>query len=212
MARYGRTVSLRVRDRAALEVAREVFLDDIYGAASTATPAPTIVDLGSHVGASVLYFHARYPEATIHAFEPDPDNFALLTANTRHLPGVSAHNVAVAGSTEPRTLWHDGESWTPTLSPAGARRRSVTVEAWSLDAVLERLGLEHVDMLKLDVEGAEHEIVSSSELLGRCASICGEIHLDLSSASVDDWRALLGDYAIELEVMSGDRALIVARR
>ncbi len=209
---FGRIVSLRVHDRAALEVVREVFLDDVYRGASTATPAPTILDLGSHVGASALYFHARYPDATIHAFEPDPDNFALLVANTRHIRGVTAHNAAVAGSTGPRTLWHDGESWTPTLSSAGRRRRSVAVDAWGLDTVLDRLALERVDVLKLDVEGAEYEVAAASELLARCETICGEVHFDLSNASVDDWRALLADYEVELDAVSENRALMVARR
>ena len=198
-------------DRAALEVLREVFLDDAYAAATTTAPAPTILDVGSHVGASALYFHARYPEATIHAFEPDPDNFALLVANTRQVPGVVVHNLAVAGSDGHRTLWQGNESWTSSLEPRSGPR-AVPVQAVRLDTVLERLGLETVDLLKLDVEGAEFDVISSCRRLDRYELICAELHLDLVPASIADWRAALGGYETTVEPISAERALLVARR
>ncbi|MGD0442419.1 MAG: FkbM family methyltransferase [Edaphobacter sp.] len=58
-----------------------VLLNRLYNNILTAGKKPLIVDCGANIGASVLWFTARYPEAHIIAVEPAPDNFALLRKN-----------------------------------------------------------------------------------------------------------------------------------
>src|SRR5438067_450203 len=57
---------------------------------SSKTDTPFIIDCGSHIGMSVLYFKRRCPQAQIIAFEPNPQTFQILERNIRqnHLQDV----------------------------------------------------------------------------------------------------------------------------
>ena len=59
-------------------------------------PAPgTILDLGSHIGTSLLHFRAAYPNARIIGVEPNPETFKRLSKNAARL-GVEVHQLAIA--------------------------------------------------------------------------------------------------------------------
>ncbi len=57
-----------------------------------------ILDVGSHIGTSILYFHDRFPAARIIGFEPHPETFALLQRNVAHLPNVSVFNCGLGAA------------------------------------------------------------------------------------------------------------------
>jgi FkbM family methyltransferase len=65
--------------------AHGVFIDRLYDQIVTSGRQPLIVDCGSNIGASVLWFAHRYPRAHILAIEPAPDNFAVLERNCANL-------------------------------------------------------------------------------------------------------------------------------
>src|SRR5271169_1281292 len=58
----------------------EIFLTGDYFF-STTTSSPNILDCGSNIGMSILYFKNLYPDARILGFEPDPDTFGMLRRN-----------------------------------------------------------------------------------------------------------------------------------
>ena len=66
-------------------------IDRIYNQIIASGHQPLIIDCGSNIGASVLWFSARYPRAHIVAIEPAPDNFALLKRNTAGLDIEPVH-------------------------------------------------------------------------------------------------------------------------
>lgn len=112
-------------------------------------PGDTALDVGANIGytASVLSMRG----AIVHAFEPHPQVFSELEANTRALSGVTAHRLALSDK--------DGES--QLLLPEGfegnyglariSDEGDITVECRRLDS----LGFGRVQVLKLDVEGHE---------------------------------------------------------
>src|SRR5882762_11322548 len=61
----------------------------------------TILDIGSNIGASIIYFHRQFPDASIFGFEPHPDTFRILQKNVAHLPGVAIFNCGL-GATHQR--------------------------------------------------------------------------------------------------------------
>src|SRR5207253_914590 len=61
----------------------------------------TILDIGSSIGSSILYFHRQFPDAKIFGFEPHPDTFRILQENVAHLPGVMVFNYGL-GATHQR--------------------------------------------------------------------------------------------------------------
>lgn len=148
-------------------------------------PPVTIIDAGAYTGFSAIYFAEKYPAATILALEPDPSNFALLVHNTRPYPNVVPLSQA---------LWHrDGRidlqdpgtgHWgfyvapdPPQAAQALAQGEAAQVEAVTMRTLIERFALERIDLLKINVEGAEREIFEhSGDWIGRVGAIFAALH------------------------------------
>src|SRR2546421_3461299 len=60
-----------------------------------------ILDIGSNIGASIIYFHRQFPDANIFGFEPHPDTFRILQENVSQLSGVTVFNYGL-GATDQR--------------------------------------------------------------------------------------------------------------
>ncbi len=149
-------LSLRVPDIASFLFSyQEIFVDESY-AFPAENPAPYIIDCGANIGLSVLYFKRRFPRAKIMAFEPDPGIFAVLQENmlANGITDVDLINKAV---------WTSNTNLEFSSSGADSGRIAlnsdtnlVTVPATRLSTIL---GQRPVDFLKMDIEGAEIEVI-----------------------------------------------------
>ena len=168
--RYGgRRLEWWVGPRSDLEVLNEVLVLDEYGVEGR---PQRVLDLGSHIGVSVLSFTTAFPDAEIVAVEPDPHSFARLRRNTAQLDRVRLRQLALTS--------HDGyAAFVPADQPwvSGLGAGGITVEARTLESLLDELGWERVDLLKVDIEGAERDVLRSPAL-DRVGMIVGEIHDD----------------------------------
>lgn len=145
------------------------------------TEAPRILDCGAHVGLASLWMKRRWPRARITAFEADPEIARLLRAN---LARNGASDVEVVEA----AVWRcDGEvTFRAPGSDAGAveavaadtggariRVRSVRLRHWLT---------EPIDLLKMDVEGAELDVLDdSADRLHHVRAVHLEVH-DFDSA------------------------------
>ena len=162
---------------------KDVFVSNEYFFASD-TQRPVILDCGSNIGMAVLYFKFLYPDAHITAFEPDPAAFACLQKNisANSLCDVEALQKAVARHSGPIEFFDDptlpGSPVMSTRADRGGPRRRV------LDGVaLSGFIPESVDMLKLDVEGAEIGVLqdlAESDSLPRIRRMAIEYHHHIS--------------------------------
>jgi FkbM family methyltransferase len=175
-----------VADVSELEALAEVLCDESYALAPALEPR-TIVDLGSHVGSSILYFACRYPGARILGVEADPDTLSRLRANVGGLPGVELVNVAVAGGNGVVSFFPSRKTWGSTARPGEVHGAAITVPARSLDRLLEDARVEHVDLLKIDVEGSEYETLRAAESLEtRIGAIVGEFHVFMPAVAREE--------------------------
>lgn len=174
-----RTFTLWIGDPSEYFILEEILLDDTYAFASTPPPA-LIVDLGANAGISVLYFRAMWPEAEIYAVEPDPATFARLQNNVAALEGVHLRCCALGAVDGRGVLVRDGESWTSRLAayvdyePADKDRIPVTT--MRLETFLDTNGIGRVGLLKIDIEGAEVELLKQSGAFDRVDAAVGELH------------------------------------
>lgn len=135
-----------------------------------------IIDAGANIGIATAYFATKYPDATIYAIEPSGDNFELLTVNTKRFTNVRRLQAAVwateSGSLEIANP--DAESWAYKVKAGNGDIRGVT-----LPGILRESGAERIDVLKLDVEGAEVELLDADncdEWLSKCRILLIELH------------------------------------
>jgi FkbM family methyltransferase len=126
----------------------------------------TIVDLGGNIGLASVFFGLKYPAARILAVEPDQANFDLMVANTAAL-GERVSSVLAAvwsrdGFIDIRTEDDDGRplgAWGIQVAEA-PMVSAAKVRCLKLPTLLDDAGVGIVDILKVDIEGAELELFS----------------------------------------------------
>lgn len=138
---------------------REIFSDEVYRFVAS-RPKPHIIDCGANVGMSVIYFKNLYPDSTVLAFEPDPTQFQILQRNvaTYGLSGVTMHRKAVWNASTALSFQPSGGIGGRVVDE-GAVRNAITVEAVRLRDFLTT----HVDLLKMDIEGAEYAVLEDCQ-------------------------------------------------
>lgn len=137
-----------------------------------------IIDAGANIGLTSAYLVNRFPNAQILALEIDQQNFELLAMNTRPYPRIRP---LLKG------LWNrranlmidnpDEYSWAFAVSETNQQGPS-TIEGISVADLLRDFGWERVDLLKMDIEGAELKVLSrgAEEWLDRVRILAVEFH------------------------------------
>lgn len=140
-----------------------------------------ILDIGANIGIAALYYAERFPTATIHCFEPVPANYGVLESNTCDIARVHRHAVALGSSDRTQTIAMAAEK---NFGSFSLYERGVGTQAKAEISVrhageyLQACGIDRVDLIKIDTEGAEHEILTTipPAILQNVQWIAGELH------------------------------------
>lgn len=137
----------------------QVFVDREYDLPLPVEPR-VIVDCGANVGYAAAYFAHRYPQARVVAVEPDAQNFAVLVRNARLFGRRIEPLRAALWNADERIVLQDPGlgAWGLRTVRAVPEQVDATVDAVTMESLLRRLGLEAIDLLKVDIEGAECEL------------------------------------------------------
>jgi len=147
-------------------------------------PGDVVVDIGAHVGVVSTYLAKRFPFLRIVSFEPVPRLFELLQWNLKRngIRNVTAVNKAVTGDGRRLGMvaWLASNSGGGTSQFSSGREQDAEhyfeVESTTLDRIFEDYGIEHCRLLKIDIEGAEYEVLSQATCLDRVEHVRGEFH------------------------------------
>jgi len=155
---------------------RELFMDELYKFNPKVKSGGIILDCGANMGLSVLYFAMHYPNHSIIAFEPEPAVFNVLEENikTFGLKNVSLHRKAIWTKEETLTFHSDGGMGGRVNNLYKKSDQPVNkVETVILKDYLN----DKVDFLKIDIEGAEVEVLRSCKgHLGQVKHLFFEYH------------------------------------
>lgn len=148
----------------------------------------TIVDAGANIGLASIYFSNKFPDAKIIAIEPEESNLEVLRKNIAPYKNI----IPVCGA-----LWHENtkiDLVDPGLGKWGfmAQKQDDVAENYgdivhevqgmTIDAIMKSQGIDHIDILKIDIEGAEREIFRcSSSWIGKIDALIIELHERLKS-------------------------------
>ena len=153
---------------------REIFLEQLYKFKSSSNQ-PFIIDCGSNYGTSIVFFKHLYPNSRILGVEADPIIYQLLewNLNRRGYKNVKLYNKAISVSQEPVNFYHEGADGGRIFPlPTSSSKDVFVVESIQLDELIQ----EHVDFLKMDIEGAEVDVICSSEKLVDVDQLLIEYH------------------------------------
>lgn len=165
---------------------KEIFYDRIY-AFPSATLRPLIIDGGANIGLATLFFKQVYPQSRVIAFEPDRVIFALLQQNIAsfRLKDVRLVNAALWKSDTSVSFTSEGGA-SGHIATSAEAAHSTPITAVRLKSWLH----EKVDFLKLDIEGAECEVLEDcQEELRNVQNLFVEYHSPANSEQ-KLWRIL----------------------
>lgn len=152
----------------------ELFTQKIYSFESI-NENPIIIDCGANIGLSILFFKELYPKAKVLAFEADPKVFSCLKKN---IDGFNFNDVEIIN----KALWNAKTTLSFYSEGADAGRLDenvsqdkniINVETTCLSEYLH----QNIDLLKIDIEGAEYQVLlESKQLLANVENLFVEYH------------------------------------
>lgn len=147
-----------------------------------------VFDCGANHGEFSKWISAN-ADAIIHGFEPDPRLFPALPA----LPNVYFHNFAVSGTGDPLTLYLGETRCSSAYIPEKSEQESISVKSVKLDTFCSEQSIDYIDLLKIDVEGAEIDILENLQIeyLGKIAQITVEFHDFLKKSDIPRIRNVI---------------------
>jgi FkbM family methyltransferase len=141
-----------------------------------------ILDLGAHVGQTAQQYHQYFPKAKIISFEPFPDSFRACHDLQARCDYMEAHNLAIADVAGPRTFYTTSlesrnsllkldESRSDLFDASISKRTGeINVQATTLDDFCAAKSIDHIDILKMDIQGGELlALKGAKNLLARAA-------------------------------------------
>jgi len=122
-----------------------------------------IIDAGAQAGFFILYCRALNPDVKIYALEPDEENLELLNKHLEinNLKNVEVMPIALAGKSSLRDFYISHDSHNHSLFKVLVPKisKNIKIQTYGLDDWLKEQGIEEVSLLKLDIEGAEYEVL-----------------------------------------------------
>lgn len=149
-----------------------------------------VVDVGAHIGSfSIMAAKSAYK---VLAFEPEPNNYRMLKKNMElnHLENMSIFEMAVSGISGYQDIYtyQGGSSADYSLYKRGnSNIKTGRIPTISVEDIIRREDLPRIDFLKLDCEGAEHDILRniSFETAAKILGIAMETHSVPPGFSID---------------------------
>lgn len=137
----------------------EVSLEEAYR--NELTTADFIIDGGGNIGLTAAYFARQYPGATIATVEPDSGNFDILKKNTAELVGVHPLQGGVWNKTAHLQVVDNGGGNNAFTVTEVDTPTDGSIKAYSIADIMALHGRTMVDIVKLDIEGAEKQVFGS---------------------------------------------------
>ncbi|MEO7310306.1 MAG: FkbM family methyltransferase [Chitinophagaceae bacterium] len=191
---YAQTIHLRKRT-ADIEVFDQIFISKGYDM-SLPFSVKRIVDCGANIGLAAIFLNAKHKGSHVVMIEPEDKNFSMClknidssTAFTALKKGLWKNNCYL------KITDSEDESWAfkieETLDP-----REAMVEAITIDEIMARMKWDEIDILKIDIEGAEKSVFEGDidRWLPKVKSIFIELHDNLQPGTSDLFFGVMKKY------------------
>jgi FkbM family methyltransferase len=134
----------------------QMFVHREYNITFTNNPS-VIIDGGANIGLFTLQMKNKFPDATIISVEPDKDNYAMLQKNVAGYSDIICENCGLWNRDASLKVYdkYDGGKWAMVVEESN---HEGNIKAVSIGNIMQKYGLNRIDLLKLDVETSEKKI------------------------------------------------------
>ena len=128
----------------------------------------TILDVGANIGMTSMYYARMFPNGIVHSFEPNPETWTRYINNINN---IVPNKIALSDSVG-EVFFEKNLGTSSHVSDSGIR-----VKANTLDRYVNEHCIDSIDLMKIDVEGAEEMVLKGGiESLSIVGNIIMEIH------------------------------------
>ncbi len=180
----------------------DIFIKNVYYYKSDKAD-PVIFDCGANIGMATLFFKWMYPASKVYAFEPDKETFSLLQKNIKNnnLRDVYLFNNALTNKDGKIDFFLDSRHKGSLVMSAIPERNSdvkSSAVGISLSKFIKKEKFAEVDLIKMDIEGAECFVIrdlNKHKLLKRIRMLFVEFHHNIEgfNNSLQDFLKIFED-------------------
>jgi FkbM family methyltransferase len=159
-----------------LSTYKQVFEDFSYNFALNHEPQ-TIVDAGANIGLASVYFANKYPNAKIISVELEKNNFEMLKKNTANYKNIMPLHAALWNRNEKVCIVDTNKG--NDAFQVGQKQSSEfqKINGFTIDKIMNMFELQKIDLLKIDIEGAEKEVFENTATwIGKINTMAIELH------------------------------------
>ena len=160
---------------------------------------PIIIDCGSNIGMSILFFKNKFPESTIIGIEANPNAFTLLQKNIKvnNLQNIELYNIALSSHTGELSFFIDENLGSLTASQNQSRggKSEHVVKAEKLSKIIQKFS--SIDLIKMDIEGSEIEVISDL-FISNTLNIANEYIIEYHH-NIETDKSKLSDFLAKFE-------------
>lgn len=121
-----------------------------------------IIDLGANIGLSTVFFLNKYPDCKIFAVEPEKSNYHLLENNLKNYNNCKIYNYGIWDKPAILTIKDNNlGNWGFSVEETEIADEN-TIKAITLDEIIKQNNIQQIDILKIDIEGAEIELFKNN--------------------------------------------------
>lgn len=193
----------------------EVFVSQVYRAALRVVhDARTVIDLGSNIGLAALYLAAHLPKARIFCVEPGADTYEFIEQNVAALRRASRLDSLHGAVWDAECRLHADPATTSYSNALAARPaepgHAGEFSGYPMAEIIRRSGFAGIDLLKVDIEGAERQLFSGDI---SWLDAVGAIAIEFHDTSRTDARfdAVMAAHGFRI-VDDGAHTVVAARR
>ena len=176
------------------DVDKAIFNDGKYNFEFKDFQPKVIIDCGSNIGYSTLFFANIYPDAQVYAVEPEKTNFKFLQYNTIFYDNIHVINSAVWSNETFARLENTELGEVGYMTVETGEDDPAAFKTTTLSKILADNGIEEIDFLKIDIEGSEKEVFSApnvDEWLSKVKVMVIVLHDELrAGASYEFFKAI----------------------
>ncbi|HEX6334046.1 MAG TPA: FkbM family methyltransferase, partial [Flavisolibacter sp.] len=179
----------------------EVLLRETYDISLPFTPE-CVIDGGGNIGLTAAWFATKYPSAQIVSIEPDQENFELLVRNTQAYGNVTPLHAGIWNRSAHLVVRNTGAGNNGFVVDEAAAGTPGAIESLGIPDIMQRMGWDRVDILKLDVEGSEKMIFAdgTDQWLPRTRVLIVELHDRMQKGSSRTVFAALTKYNFSMDI------------